>query len=736
MVKLLNNQFHQYFVTTGVIELKQIVIFDKSFSFLTESSEGTLFYKQRNKNDCSKVIDNAKARKGLSRVKVFQDLCLYENKPINIVIVPVGGLRLKGYIMIITDPSHNLKMLETNLGLPLRLNLTNNKNIFQSSVWPKEENKALISDYYLPNSFGVNVLSILTAQNISNLTSSLYKARLEVLVITGLVTILFFTVSVFVLRKYMLTPLNQLSYKLRHFKSSQPDVPKKIELIGTREIHELCEGFNYMADEQYKAQSSDQQKSQFLANMSHEIRTPLSAIIGFSETLYKNEKSKEGLASIERIIRNGKHLHQLINDILDLSKIEANQLTIENVKISLSDIIMEIESLMSEKARDKEIDFSVDYKFPLPEFITTDPTRLKQILINLCHNAIKFTEIGGVNLSVCFEEESNNMRFLIKDSGIGMSAEQISGLFKPFTQADSSTTRKYGGTGLGLHVSKLLSEKLGGNITLSSMPNIGSLFEVKINAGEISGEWLNSKENISLIQEKSIISIPKLAGNVLLAEDNIDIQELVSLYVGDTGASIEMVPNGKLAVEKALQNNFDIIFMDMQMPEMGGMEAIAELRKQKCTTPIVVLTANAMKEDQQKSEEVGANYFLTKPINQDEFYNTLAKHLHKSTKNVDGFSFKHKENDKIKRLVNVYTKRFPEMAARLELLIKDNDWDSLNLEIHKLKGSGSSFGFEDITKLCTNIELKIKNSDFNFAGELIYSLIELLRENVSRKAQK
>lgn len=302
---------------------------------------------------------------------------------------------------------------------------------------------------------GIHVMSVLTAQNITGLTNSLQQARIEVLLITGLVIILFISISVYVLRRCMLTPLNKLTFKLRNFNANKVSAPEEIELEGAKEIYELSDGFNFMANEQFKAQESDQQKSQFLANMSHEIRTPLAAIIGFSETLYKNESSKEKKSYIERIIRNGKHLHQLIDDILDLSKIEANQLSIENIKVSVCSLVMEIDSLMGEKASSKGISFNVDFEFPIPEFITTDPTRLKQILINLCNNAIKFTDNGVVSLIVRYQSKQNIIDFLVKDSGIGMTDEQVAGLFKPFKQADSSTTRKYGGTGLGLYVSKL-----------------------------------------------------------------------------------------------------------------------------------------------------------------------------------------------------------------------------------------------------------------------------------------
>ncbi len=279
LVTLLDNQYHQYFVTAGIIDLKQIVLFDKNLSFLIESSEGTISFKGKELTACPEIMTKARARTGLQRVKIFYDLCLYENKPINVVIVPVGGLRLKAYMMIITDPIHNLAEIEENLNSPVELSLVNDEIIFQSSEWPVDKSKAIISNYHLTTSSGSHVMSVLIAQNITELTSSLQQARLEVLLISGLIIILFIGFSVYILRRCMLIPLNKLTFKLRNFNASYSREPENIEPAGAKELYELCDGFNFMAKEQYKAQESDQQKSQFLANMSHEIRTPLSAII-------------------------------------------------------------------------------------------------------------------------------------------------------------------------------------------------------------------------------------------------------------------------------------------------------------------------------------------------------------------------------------------------------------------------------------------------------------------------
>lgn len=628
LISLLNNQFDQYFVTAGIIQLEQLVLFDNNISLIAESSKGAVFFEQKSKLKCSNLENRMRSRKGIQRMTVLNDLCLYEDKPINVVIVPVGGLRLKGYVAVVSNPTHNLTTLESNLGMPVKLLLNIERGIIQSSGWPDNISNYLVSSFPLENSSGLHILSILTAQNIGELAGKLQSTRLEVLLYAGLGTIVVLGLCVFIIRRTMLVPLIKLTDKLCHFNLAEAEKAEQLEIQGTKEIQSICAGFNSMSKSQHDSQKADYLKSQFLANMSHEIRTPLTAIIGFSESLYQNEKSKDTKSSLERIIRNGKHLHQLINDILDLSKIEANQLTIESIKVAVPSLMFEIDSLMAEKATNKGLKFNVLFNYPLPEFIISDPTRLKQILINLCSNAIKFTDAGKVELKVFYVEENNSLHFSVQDNGIGMNDKQIDGLFTPFKQADDSTTRKYGGTGLGLYISKLLSEKLGGDITVSSREDVGSLFEVSITAGDFGKNWVYSEKDILSTPNTSKVLIPRLSGNILLAEDNVDNQHLISFFIEKTGASVDVADNGKVAVEKALQGEYELILMDMQMPVMGGIEAIKKIREANCTTPVAMLTANAMKEDIQKSEEAGANSFLTKPINQNTFYATLLQYLH------------------------------------------------------------------------------------------------------------
>ncbi len=381
------------------------------------------------------------------------------------------------------------------------------------------------------------------------------------------------------------------------------------------------------------AESANNAKSSFLANMSHEIRTPLTAILGYSEMLLEDGddvSEEEKKHEINSIIKSGSHLHNIINDILDLSKIEAGQLVIENLECPIINLINEIEYIFKPQAREKGLSFNTNLHFPLPENINTDPTRLKQILFNLCSNAIKFTQEGSITLSVEFLEDENQLQISVTDTGIGMSDTERSNMFKPFSQADSSISRRFGGTGLGLCISKQLAQKLGGNVIVESSKGNGSTFIATIDVG-IPGDKLtiiHSTGKNSTNDKEKIPSIPKsLIGHVLLAEDNIENQQLISKYILKAGLTIDVVDNGKLALDKIKGSKYDLILMDVQMPVMDGLEAIRRLKESGNNIPVVCITANAMQEDKDRCFAAGADEYITKPIDFSRFNYVLSKFL-------------------------------------------------------------------------------------------------------------
>jgi PAS domain S-box-containing protein len=381
-----------------------------------------------------------------------------------------------------------------------------------------------------------------------------------------------------------------------------------------------------------QAELANAAKSEFLANMSHEIRTPLNAIIGFSDMISEAGLTEEQKSDINIIRESGKSLLDIVNNILDFSKIEAKQLDIEMVECSLGRILRFIESIMKFKAEQKSLEFKIITGDGLPETIRTDPVRLRQCLINLAGNAIKFTETGHVYIKVSFEDAAGlpYIRFNVEDTGIGISKDAQEFIFEPFKQADGSTTRQYGGTGLGLTITKQLSQLLEGEITVQSEAGKGSVFSLTIPAGlDVTKQPLLDIQNSSEAyrRDKDKLDQVKFSGNCLVAEDSLVNQMVIKRMLKKVGLEVTLVNDGKQAVGRAGSESFDLIFMDMQMPEMNGYEAAAAIRKSGLKVPIVALTANAIKGDDKKCYEAGCSDYLTKPIIRERLFEIIEKYL-------------------------------------------------------------------------------------------------------------
>ena len=387
------------------------------------------------------------------------------------------------------------------------------------------------------------------------------------------------------------------------------------------------------------ADAANQAKSAFLANMSHEIRTPLTAILGYSDMLRDFDQPREDVEhEVDSIIRSGSHLQRIINDILDLSKIEAGQLVIEQIEVQPAPILHDVESIFGARAREKGVEFKIDYDYPVPRVINSDPTRLKQIIFNLCGNAIKFTESGMITVKMSYLQDQGMVKFQVIDTGIGMNEEEMSRLFTPFSQADSSTTRKYGGTGLGLCISRELCQKLGGEISVSSEKGKGTTFEFTVSDGAHQDmQLIHGPEDVEerITDDGAGIVKNSLVGHVLVVEDSPDNQDLICKYLIKAGVTAEVVDNGLMAVQKAMTSNYDLIIMDVQMPIMDGLTATKKLRAEGYKGPIAILTANALKEDRDKCLKAGANNYMTKPIVVNEFYATLKEHLDAADKGLN-----------------------------------------------------------------------------------------------------
>jgi len=417
------------------------------------------------------------------------------------------------------------------------------------------------------------------------------------------------------------------------------DVHATMKLFGARAAAELerLDIESRLREAKEHAEAASVAKSEFLANMSHEIRTPMTAIVGYADVLSDSQEAcpKEGPAAdaLNAIRRNADHLLAVINDILDVSKVEAGKMTVEHIPVSPAEIVAEAVSSLASHAQAKGIDLSIDYRGPIPEVISTDPTRLRQILLNLIGNAVKFTDEGSVTVETDCDWAAQKMHFRVVDTGIGMTPRQRDAIaqFNAFHQADGSMTRRFGGTGLGLRISDALATRLGGGIEIESEAGRGSVFTLTIETGDLASTKKYLPNAATPPPASPAAGDPKtestslpLAGlRVLVAEDGPDNQRLFNHFLAKAGAEVEIVANGRLACERLLEPGgrppIDLVLMDMQMPEMDGYEATRHLRRNRVSIPIVAVTAHAMDGDRERCVSAGCDEYLTKPVRRDEF---------------------------------------------------------------------------------------------------------------------
>jgi signal transduction histidine kinase/ActR/RegA family two-component response regulator len=371
----------------------------------------------------------------------------------------------------------------------------------------------------------------------------------------------------------------------------------------------------------YKAQEANRAKSAFLANVSHEIRTPLGAMLGFADIIKEDGRlSEENQEAIETVIRNGQQLLRIVDEILDISKVESERIQIEHIAFDLKNLLGEVVHLLQGRAEEKGIQLHMHYK-EIPDRIVSDPTRIRQILINVIGNAIKFTDKGFVSIEVkkrkfSKKDKQGRLEFIVTDTGIGISPDQKSNLFQPFAQADSSTTRRFGGTGLGLFLSRKLARLLGGDVILdSSKAGKGSSFSVTI---------AYSLADAAIIRETIVESRPPESkirtSHILIVDDAADNRELFRHYLkrlGFADRQIETAENGAEAIDMACKKTYGLILMDIQMPKMDGFQALDELKRRKYPGPIVALTAHAMKGDAEKCLAAGFDAYLQKPLSRE-----------------------------------------------------------------------------------------------------------------------
>ncbi len=518
------------------------------------------------------------------------------------------------------------------------------------------------------------------------------------------------------------------------------------------------------------AETANRVKSEFLANMSHEIRTPMTAILGYADWLLDDDAPDIERAECARTIKsNGEHLLGLINDILDLSKIESERMAVERIVCDPGRVIAEVAELMDANVREKGLTLACGYEGAVPKTIQSDPTRLRQVLINLVGNAVKFTASGRIEITAGLSrragEQGKTLYLRVTDCGEGMTGEQVARLFTPYTQAESSTPRRHGGTGLGLSISRRLARLLGGDITVTSTPGVGSTFTATVATGPLDGVAMMhtppSKEELAREKEKRATE-PALDGRILLAEDGPDNRKLISRLLRRAGAEVSTAENGRVAYRRAIRamradEPFDLILMDMQMPELDGYGATQKLRENGYTGPVIAITAHAMVGDREKCLQAGCDDFLTKPIDRIKLQTLAADYLQggrTSLPEEESMGTEASLNDPTRsasapplyseyasdpdmmELVEMFVDELADRIASIEQAVGQADMSSLAQISHQLKGAAGGYGFTPITESAAGVERLAKaEGDADSVQSAVSDLLSLCRRATSAPEQ-
>ena len=695
----LSSQYHQYFVTTGIIKLENLAVFDQDMKFVAGSAQNGVDEKEFENQVCGNLLSRALNRNGADRLKSISELCEINKRPYFSVLLPLGGLRVLGYVEVISDPVYTLSSLGSQLGMPLQLILSNGREVFRSKNWRSKDNddNGLIADYQLNTDQGAKAIKIAIVHDVRKFQGDLSKTRNMVMIFTLLATLVLAAIMLLILNRTALGPLRLLSAQLRKIHNDDSHLGNTIAIEGNGEVRELAYGFNQMtqklkelydalrnsnrdltaqitervhAEQELKkhrdhleelvqkrtgdlmlamdeALEASKAKSLFLANMSHELRTPLNAIIGYSEILIEEteECCEQRLVTDLRTINTaGKHLLALINDILDLTKIEAGKIDIYLETFDISWVIHDVVTMVAPLIDKNNNQLTVCCQEDIGQ-MRADITKVRQALFNILSNAAKFTTGGNIRLEVnrTVEGEEDVVTFSVTDNGIGISQKQLDKLFQPFIQADLSTTRKYGGTGLGLVISRRFCQMMGGDIFVDSEPGRGSTFSISIpatvkevSAQEVKPEvrLIDAKQtHVDPVKQRFNSNVPeddqfferrKRLSTVLVIDDDPAVLDLMARFLTKEGFNYQTASSGEEGISLARKIKPDVITLDVMMQTMDGWAVLNAIKQdpELKDVPVIMLT---MLDNKKLGFTLGATEYLSKPINKENLLDTIKK---------------------------------------------------------------------------------------------------------------
>jgi PAS domain S-box-containing protein len=540
-----------------------------------------------------------------------------------------------------------------------------------------------------------------------------------------------------------------------------------VSLDDVTALHEQEEQLRLARD---SAEAANRAKSDFLANMSHEIRTPMNAILGFAELLRRGwqQNPHDTQRHLDTILGSGKHLLALINDILDLSKVEAGRLEVEAVPCKVHEVVHEVLDIMRARADQSGVQLRLDFPQAMPASLNTDPARLRQIVTNLVGNALKFTAQGSVSVRVYLgpEVEKARLHIDVADTGIGIPSNKLEAIFEPFVQAEVSTTRQFGGTGLGLTISRRFARALGGDIVATSVPGQGSTFHVSLgaslgaNMGAIDVQWLTPQQlcerQTTASENERDLRWQFEPATVLVVDDGVENRELVRLVLESVGLTVVEAQDGSVALSQVAATQPALVLMDVQMPVMDGYTATRRLRDQGFAAPVLALTANAMKGFEAQIEAAGFTGYLTKPVNIDGLLQTLAGHLRAQQVRAPAalpvseapvvarapvaaastpIRSRLESHPRLARVARKFALGLPAKLAQMQRALASNRLQELAQLAHWLKGAGGTVGFDQFFDPARRFEQHVRNQDVQAMQDGLQELQSLAARIVAPGAE-